>query len=148
VLRKLWSTSKDEGWSSKNGELLIQRPTPRVVCFVEKGHLGSNFAPRIIGAMQAALSPPQNRPFFFVDAERVDSYDPAIQDETTNWLLQNRGLIVCAHMLVRSAVTRTGMSAIGRSLGAILVGHTVRGSFEAALRDAIDRTRPAYAPPP
>lgn len=155
MLTKTIDTPTEERWESPTGELTIRRPSPLVVLFVEKGHLEAAFAPLITEAMNKSIGA-GGKPHLFVDAEHLSGYDPSIRVEATKWIGEHRSEIVVQHMLVKSRITKMGLSVASMMLGGIIVGHHARSGFESALREAILQTRtasrqdkaPSVAPPP
>lgn len=135
---------EEEVWLSGRGELRIRRPSRSVLLFIEKGHLDSDFAPKISRACDDAIVG-NNRIEIFVDCEFLDGYDPPIRTESTAWLNKHRTSVVKQHMLVRSRLTRMGLAVASLALGGLIDGYSERAPFERALRKAISDTHP---PPP
>jgi hypothetical protein len=140
MLRELPRTIDEIGWATDRGELRIRRPTPLVLVFIEKGYLDADFAPSIISANDEAVLGGM-RPHIFVDCESLEGYAPPVRTEPTKWLQRNHKRVVRQHMLVRSAVVKMGLSIASLTLGGIVSGYTDRRAFDAALEDAVVKTR-------
>jgi hypothetical protein len=123
-------------WRSSRGELVIERPTPRVVLFIERGFLDAEFADKITEAMDASLSAP-GKPYFFVDCEFMDGYDPVVRSKATQWISRHRDRIVVQHMLVKSVASLM--------LGGVIAGHFERKTFEQELQRCIADTKRALS---
>lgn len=122
----------EEAWRSDRGSLRIRRPRPEVLIFVEEGHLESGFAPLIRKASNDALR--VGKPIYmFVDAYNLSGYAPEVRKVSTNWLSVNRQSVAVQHMLVRSKLTKMGLSVASLTLGGLIQGHASRASFRQAL---------------
>lgn len=144
MLKQTLDTPQETRWVSEQGELIIRRPTPLVVVFVEIGHLEAEFADRITEGMTKSLSS-RGKPRLFVDGEHLDGYDPLVRTQATKWIQQNGSRIQEQHMLVKSRIAKMGLSVASLMLGAVIIGHHERHSFERALRDAVEATSSAFA---
>lgn len=129
------------GWDSERGKLRIRRPAKDVVLFVETGFLEKGFAPLITDHLDAALGDGA-RPEIFVDAYDLDGYDPEVRVGSTNWLKQHHELVRKQHMLVRSRLTKMGLSVASMTLGGVLVGHSDRATFQREYRRAVSQSQP------
>lgn len=126
----------EEAWRSNRGSLRIRRPHPEVLIFVEEGHLESGFAPLIRKASNDALK--INKPLhLFVDAYNLSGYAPEVRKVSTNWLSVNRQAVAVQHMLVRSKLTKMGLSVASLTLGGLIHGHASRASFQLALNSTL-----------
>lgn len=136
------SDSNESTWKSSQGTLIVLRPEPEVLVFVEEGHLDDRFAPHIATACNAALECPKPL-HVFVDCNDLISYAPAIRKQPTEWLLANRDRVVKQHMLARSPLTQMGLSVASLVLGRLIKSHSSRASFNAALDATLRHVRGA-----
>ncbi len=128
--------ASEQSFTDERGELIIRRPAPGVLLFIERGYLAGSRAGEIIKAKEAELrlSP---RLTLFVDGEKLDGYDPPIRTMPTDWLKKNSSRVSAQHMLVKSQIARMGLAVAGLALGTVIRGYTERRAFEEALRVAI-----------
>lgn len=126
-------------WESDRGSLEASLPAPNVVVFVEQGFLVGSFAPHIVNTLNGVLSK-GIRPHIFVDCYDLVGYDSEVRVASTNWLKQHRDDVVCQHMLVRSKLTKMGLSVASLALGGVLVGHSTRASFDAELQSVVRKS--------
>lgn len=129
-----------EGWGSTRGQLVIRHPAPGVVVFVEKGFLTSEFAAHIVDHCDRALDEAL-KVEVFVDGYELDGYDPEIRNGASDWLRRNSARVIAQHMLVRSRLTKMGLSVVSLAFGGLIRGHHERRSFDADLAVAIRRAR-------
>lgn len=73
---------------------------------------------------------------FFIDAERMKSYDSTFRRQWTEWLGDRRAKLDGVHLLIRSRVVQMGLTIVNPLVGNYLVGHGERSSWERALTDA------------
>ena len=126
----------ERGWESDRGSLTIRRPRLDLIVFVEAGHLEEGFAPLIEEASNQALE--CKLPLhIFVDAYDLTGYAPSVRKGPTDWLNRNRASVAVQHMLVRSKLTKMGLSVASLALGGLLRGHASRASFRQALEDTL-----------
>ncbi len=108
----------------------------QVLIFLEEGHLDDRFAPHIAEASNNALG--CGLPLhLFVDAFDLVGYSPAVRKGPTDWLLAHRSRVAVQHMLVRSKITKMGLSVASLALGGLIRGHASRVSFRLALEQTI-----------
>jgi hypothetical protein len=132
-------------WRSERGFLEVRRPSSTVVLFIEEGYLESDFADPIAGALDAALAE-RGKLHIFVDAYNLDGYEPRVRTSATEWLKAHRARVEVQHMLVRSKITRMGLSVASLALGGVLQGHSARATFDAELARVVRETlRPEAA---
>ncbi len=137
-------------YKDERGFLEIRRARPGVLIFIERGYLVGSCGQSIIDAMnqELKLSPKLT---FFIDAERLDGYDPPVRTMPTDWLKKNTAKVVAQHMLVKSQIARMGLAVAGLALGAVIRGYTSRADFDRAIESARGflptraRRRPARA---
>lgn len=141
MIRQLPTELGEACWVSERGELYVRRPTPLVLLYVEKGFLEVGFAPLIIQAMEETLRSCEGKPYFFVDCEFMEGYEPEIRTSATNFIAEHRSRVSRQHMLVKSRLVKMGLAVTSMMLGGLIVGHYERPPFEAALADAIAATR-------
>jgi len=115
-------------------------PAPGVVVFVEKGFLTSEFAAHIVDHCDRALDEAL-KVEVFVDGYELDGYDPEIRNGASDWLRRNSARVIAQHMLVRSRLTKMGLSVVSLAFGGLIRGHHERRSFDADLAVAIRRAR-------
>lgn len=140
------SRSADEGqWESDRGLLVIRRPAPLICVFVEQGYLEEGFTPLILEGLERSLRR-GGKPVLFVDAEKLEGYDPSVRRECTKWFGEHKHEVVAQHMLVRSRIAKMGLSVASLILGTVIVGHHERVSFDAALKQALDACRSGRPP--
>ena len=142
MVRRAPGAPGEERWVSDRGELRISRPTPLVLLYVESGFLEADFAPLISRAMDITLIAP-GKPSFFVDAASLEGYEPSIRTTPSGWIKEHGSQITCQHMLVKSRMARMGLAVAGMLLGAVIIGHDKRFTFERALKEAIASTQPS-----
>ena len=134
------SDAAERAWKSDRGSLRIRRPVPEVLVFVEEGHLDTEAASLIAEASNNALKCP--RPLhLFVDAYDLVSYTPDVRKGPTDWLMANRSRLAVQHMLVRSKITKMGLSVASLALGGLIKGHASRASFGLALDQTLSELR-------
>lgn len=134
------SDATERAWKSDRGSLRIRRPVPEVLVFVEEGHLDTAAASLIAEASNNALKCP--RPLhLFVDAYDLMSYTPDVRKGPTDWLMANRSRLAVQHMLVRSKITKMGLSVASLALGGLIKGHASRASFGLALDQTLAELR-------
>ena len=119
----------ERAWRSDRGSLRIRRPRLDLIVFIETGHLEAQFAPLIEDASNQAL----------VDAYDLTGYAPSVRKGPTDWLNRNRSSVAVQHMLVRSKLTKMGLSVASLALGGLLRGHASRASFRLALEETMRR---------
>lgn len=129
-----------EGWGSARGQLIVRHPAPGVVVFVEKGFLTSEFAPHIVAHSDRALEEAV-KVEVFVDGYDLDGYDPEIRNGASNWLRSHSSRVIAQHMLVRSRLTKMGLSVVSLAFGGLIRGHHERKEFDADLAVAVRRAR-------
>jgi hypothetical protein len=145
MISRLELPAGEEGWASARGELSIRHPAPGVVLFIEKGFLSSEFADYILQHSDRALRE-ADKVHLFVDGYELDSYDPEIRNAGSAWLKKNATRVVTQHMLVRSRLTKMGLSVVSLALGGLIKGHHERLAFEADLAAAIRIARGSGRP--
>lgn len=129
-----------EGWVSARGELQIRHLAPGVVLFVEKGFLSSEFAHLILEHSDQARGE-ADQVQLFVDAYDLDGYDPEIRNGGSAWLKKHASRVIAQHVLVRSRLTKMGLSVVSLALGGLIKGHHERRSFDGDLAAAIREAR-------
>ena len=133
----------EKAWKSERGSLRIRVPHARVLVFIEEGHLEEDFAPLIQTASNDALK--QGAPLsLFVDCYDLVGYAPSVRKAPTDWLMAHREQVDVQHMLVRSKITKMGLSVASLALGGLLKGHVSRASFQAALDQAVSTLKRGY----
>jgi hypothetical protein len=140
MVKRAPGAAGEERWVSDRGELRISRPTPLVLLYIESGFLEADFAPLISRAMDITLRAP-GLPIFFVDAELLEGYEPSIRTAASQWIKEHSSEITCQHMLVKSRLARMGVAVASMLLGAVIIGHEKRFTFDLALKEAIAATR-------
>jgi hypothetical protein len=128
------------GWGSTRGQLVVRHPAPGVVVFVEKGFLTSEFVAHIVDHCDRALEEAL-KVEVFVDGYELDGYDPEIRNGASNWLRRNAPRVIAQHMLVRSRLTKMGLSVVSLAFGGLIRGHHERKEFDADLAVAVRRAR-------
>lgn len=113
---------------------------PEVLIFVEEGHLDTTAASLIAEASNDALKCPKPL-HLFVDAYDLVSYTPDVRKGPTDWLMANRSRLAVQHMLVRSKITKMGLSVASLALGGLIKGHASRASFGLALDQTLAELR-------
>lgn len=141
MVKRVPGAAGEERWVSDRGELRISRPTPLVLLYIESGFLEADFAPLISRAMDITLRAP-GKPLFFVDAESLEGYEPSIRTTASGWIKEHSSEITCQHMLVKSRLAKMGLSVASLLLGAVIIGHEKRFTFDLALKEAIASTQP------
>ncbi len=141
MVKQVPGAAGEERWVSDRGELRIRRPTPLVLLYIETGFLEADFAPLIARAMNVTIRTP-GKPLFFVDAELLEGYEPTIRTTASQWIKDHSSEITCQHMLVKSRLAKMGLAVASLLLGAVIIGHEKRYTFDLALREAINLTRP------
>jgi hypothetical protein len=101
-----------------------------------EGFLSSESADHILQHSDRALRE-ADKVHLFVDGYELDSYDPEIRNAGSAWLKKNATRVVAQHMLVRSRLTKMGLSVVSLALGGLIKGHHERLTFEADLAAAI-----------
>lgn len=134
------SDTTEQAWKTDRGSLRIRRPLPEVIVFIEEGHLDNAFASLIKEASNNALKCPKPL-HLFVDAYDLVSYTPDVRKGPTDWLMANRSRVALQHMLVRSKITKMGLSVASLALGGLLKGHASRASFRLALDETLSQLR-------
>lgn len=134
-----------ERWSSPFGQLTVRHPAPGVVVFVEVGSLDILFVDPIIAHSNRALEEARTVEVF-VDCYDLASYDPEVRNAATRWLRRNASRVTAQHMLVRSRFTTMGLAVVSLAFGGLIHGHHDRASFEAALAQALRRSRSRLTP--
>ena len=134
------SDPTEQAWKTDRGSLRIRRPLPDVLVFIEEGHLDNAFATLIADASKDALKCPTPL-HLFVDAYDLVSYTPDVRKGPTDWLMANQSRVAVQHMLVRSKITKMGLSVASLALGGLLKGHASRASFRLALDDTLRQLR-------
>ena len=130
--------ANESAWKSTRGLLRIQRPLKQVVVFIEEGHLDSDFAPLIADASNTALK--CGLPLhLFVDAYDLIGYAPSVRKGPTDWLMEHKARVEVQHMLVRSKLTKMGLSVASLAVGGILKGYSSRASFRLALDETLKK---------
>lgn len=132
------SDATEQAWKSDRGSLRIRRPLPEVLVFIEEGHLDGAFASLIAEASNNALKCPEPL-HLFVDAYDLVSYTPDVRKGPTDWLMANRSRVAVQHMLVRSKITKMGLSVASLALGGLLKGHASRATFRLALDETVKK---------
>ncbi|MEM6956613.1 MAG: hypothetical protein AAF411_05940 [Myxococcota bacterium] len=139
---------RESTWRSDKGSLKIQRPCPHVVVFVESGYLDAEFAPPIEDASNQALAEAgTSNLHLFVDAYDLTGYAPKVRKNPTNWLMAHRNRVEVQHMLVRSKITKMGLSVASLALGGLIQGHSSRAAFQVALDETVRTLRSSFPPP-
>ncbi|MEM9194902.1 MAG: hypothetical protein AAGF12_37330 [Myxococcota bacterium] len=128
-------------WRSHRGTVRIRRPARDVVVFVEERYLDAGFAAIIDDACNEAVREAK-RIHIFVDAFNLDGYVPEVRTGATEWLKRNKDHVIRQHMLVRSKITKMGLSVASLALGGVLMGHASRATFDNELRKCL---RPGHA---
>jgi hypothetical protein len=111
-----------------------------VVLFVEKRFLSSEFAQLVLEHSDQALGE-ADQVQRFVDAYDLDRYDPEIRNGGSAWLKKHASRVIAKHMLVRSRLTKMGLSVVSLALGGLIKGHYERRSFDGDLAGAIREAR-------
>ncbi len=140
MLSRVEAPLGEESWTSPNGTLVIKHPAPGVVVFVEKGFLVAPFAEHIGRHSDTALQE-ADKIQLFVDAYELDGYDPEIRNAGSAFLKQHPDRVAAQHMLVRSRLTKMGLSVVSLMFGGLIKGHHERISFDAELAGAIRSAR-------
>lgn len=140
MLSRLDLPAGEEGWTSPRGELRIKHPAPGVVVFKETGFLIAEFAPHIMRHSNQAKHQGE-KAHLFVDAYDLEGYDPEIRNGGTAWLRENAEKVAAQHMLVRSRLTKMGLTVVSLAVGGLIKGHHERQSFERDLAEAVVRSR-------
>jgi hypothetical protein len=140
MVSRLELPSGDEGWVSARGELSIRHPAPGIVVFVEKGWLSAEFAQHILKHSDQALEE-ADKVQLFVDCFALDGYDPEIRNGGSAWLKKHAARVTAQHMLVRSRLTKMGLSVVSLALGGLIKGHHERRTFDGDLASAIRLAR-------
>jgi hypothetical protein len=140
MIREVEGSAKGAtAWRSDRGFLEVRRPSAAVVHFIEEGYLEADFADLIQAALDRALEQGEKL-HIFVDAFDLEGYDPRVRASATDWLREHRARVVVQHMLVRSKITRMGLSVASLALGGVLEGHSARASFDAVLARVVRET--------
>ncbi len=140
ILQKIDCAGDELRWKSDRGNLEIRRPAKGVILFVEVGFLDKEFAPIIQEHLEAMLKGGE-QPEIFVDAYDLEGYDSEVRIGATEWLKTNRDKVRKQHMLVRSRLTKMGLSVASMALGGVLEGYADRPSFDRAYRAAVGSGR-------
>ena len=145
MVKQVLGAPGEDRWVSDRGELRIQRPTSLVLLYIESGFLEAEFAPLISRAMDTTVLRAPGQPTFFVDGEHLDGYEPAVRTGASQWIKKNSHRITCQHMLVKSRLAKMGLAVASLLLGAVIIGHERRSTFDRALKEAVDATS-TYTP--
>ncbi|MCS6899211.1 MAG: hypothetical protein RMJ98_03970 [Myxococcales bacterium] len=127
-----------QSYVDARGELIIQRPAPGVLLYIEKGYLEGSRGELIVAGMDRELKFAPKLTIF-VDGEHLEGYDPPVRTMPTDWLKKNTARVDSQHMLVRSQIAKMGLSVAGLVLGAVIKGYTERRPFEQALQAVVAR---------
>ena len=115
---------------------VIESLAPGVLHTVLHGRVTTETARRIIEAGNLIMAEGQ-RLCAFHDWEDVQSYEPEARPLLTNWGVERRAQIDTVHILLRSGLTRMGVSLAAMVLGRMLKPYRARDAFEAAMAEAI-----------
>lgn len=140
MLTRVETPSGDESWTSPRGTLTIRHPAPGVVLFIEKGFLIGDFAAHIKAHSDRVLEESPNITLF-VDAYELEGYDPEIRNAGSAFLKEHGHKVVAQHMLVRSRLTKMGLSVVSLMFGGLIKGHHDRNSFDGELAGSIRSAR-------
>ena len=138
-VRKVDCGPGELGWDSDRGSLRIRHGARHVILFVEAGFLVKDFAPLITEHLDGAVRGGA-RPEIFVDAYDLEGYDSEVRLGATNWLKTHKSAVRKQHMLVRSRLTKMGLSVASLALGGVLEGYADRDAFEREYRRAVSES--------
>jgi hypothetical protein len=128
--------NEEQKYTDDRGELIIRRPAPGVLLFIETGYLVGSRADLIIKAQDDELKLVPKLTVF-VDGAGLVRYDPPIRTVPTDWLKKHTARVECQHMLVTSQIAKMGLAVAGLVLGAVIKGYTDKREFDRALRQRV-----------
>ncbi|HEX5041997.1 MAG TPA: hypothetical protein VFV75_03775 [Candidatus Polarisedimenticolaceae bacterium] len=80
------------------------------------------------------------KPYLFLDAELLKTYEPRLRRAAVDWLSAHAGDLAAVHVLACSPLARMAMTLTSLTVGGVLISHQERASFDAALCEAISST--------
>jgi len=115
---------------------VIETLAPGLLHTVLHGRVTVDVARRILEAGNLIMANGEQLCAFH-DWEAVQSYEPEVRAILTDWGVERRAQIDRVHILLRSGLTRMGVSLAAMVLGRMLKPYRARDAFEAAMAEAI-----------
>jgi hypothetical protein len=127
---------RSEERSTDRGSVSLLRPAPGVVQTRVAGFINQELGRRIMAWVDGSIADGE-RPAVFHDWEEATGYETVVRQEFTTWFMGIRDAVESVHVFTRSKIVAMGVSVVALAIGATILGHRDRESFETALASAV-----------
>jgi hypothetical protein len=127
---------RGRGWQTARGSLGLWLPGRDLLIAQLQGHGEDEFSWPVVEAFDSVLAANRSVRLYF-DVAKLHNYDSPLRTRLTARFVRDRKAIATLDILVQSKIVAMGVSVANLALGGLIKSHTTRGTFNAALDEAV-----------
>ncbi len=124
-------------WKNDRGAVIVDFPVPGVFHVRFIGHVDTDLQRKSFDAAEEAVRAGFTPLECFVDNALVETYDPVVRTEMTEWMKRNRPSLGEVHILNRSKLVSFGITMVNLLSGGNFKAYSDTAGFEAALASIV-----------